>query len=148
MEIDAFNEAIDQGRAELLKADPKNAELYGLDPKEVEANARRGTADVTTPDVPVQQQPVETDNDVEIGRALNNPVVVEALKGRFDAAEQARSQYANALNYANQVAQANLVDHLPELARLPLDQWQGAIMAAGSAGSGTCSAGAGSAAAC
>jgi hypothetical protein len=129
MEIDAFREMIDQSRAELLKNDPKAAELYGLDPKEVEANALKETADVPAPEAQAQQSTEIEGSDEELTRALKHPRIAEAVTSEWDRADAARQQYANALNYVNQLAQANLVDHLPELARLPIEQWEGAIVA-------------------
>ena len=128
MAIDAFREMIDQSRAELLKNDPKAAELYGLDPKDVEANAPKETADVPAPEAQAQQTTEIEGSDEELARALKHPRVAEAITSEWDRADAARQQYTNALNYVNQLAQANLVDHLPELARLSIEQWKGPIV--------------------
>jgi hypothetical protein len=131
LEIDAFREMIDQSRAELLKNDPKAAELYGLDPQEVEANAKQSeTADAPAPAATSAQQSTEIEGtDEELTRALKHPRVAETITSEWGRADTARQQYANALDYVKQLAQANLVDHLPELARLPIEQWEGAIVA-------------------
>ena len=45
----------DLARAEALKANPEHAEEFGLDPKQVEANGRKETADVPAPEAQAQQ---------------------------------------------------------------------------------------------
>ena len=107
VELAEVASVVDELRAEALKADPKAAEGYGLDPKEVEANAapldgvQKGTAEA----------PAATDNDAEIARAFENPVVVEALRGQFAGVEQAHAnltQQRDAMVRAYELAILNL----------------------------------------
>jgi hypothetical protein len=130
MEIDAVRDLIDNSRAELLKSDPKAAELYGLDPKEVEANAPKETADAPAPEATKQAQPsTEIEgSDEELTRALKHPKIADAVASEWTKAETARQQYAHGLNLANQLAQQGVVDRLPELANLPIGQWGDAII--------------------
>jgi hypothetical protein len=65
--------------------------------------------------------------DPEVEKALKHPQVRQAIQEELGKAEQSQQQYAAAVNYANQFAQASLVDALPELGQIPVENWEAAI---------------------
>lgn len=134
MASDALADIVDAARAETLKADPKTAETYGLDPADVAAKAKavedRANADAndakTTEEQPTEAPPIEG-LDPEVQKALKHPQVRQAIEEELGKADVARQQYSNGLNVANQFAQASLVDQIPELGQIPVDQWDAAL---------------------
>jgi hypothetical protein len=124
-------EIVDQARADALRQNPRDAEEYGLDPKEVEANvkAKEQPTDQlqnAKPD-PVQEEPEIPGVDPEIARAVANPKVREFLESNYAQAEAVRQQYQNGLDVANKVALAELETLLPDIAALPVHQREGAL---------------------
>jgi hypothetical protein len=66
----------------------------------------------------------------ELATALDHPLVRQAIESQMSEAVAAKEQYAQAVEQANYLAQANLLEHLPELSRIPdKNQWEGAIRA-------------------
>jgi hypothetical protein len=120
-------DVVDQARADLLKADPKAAEEYGLDAKEVAANAKQPEA--VQPEANVEQ-PEIPGVDPEIARAVNNPQVRQFLESNMAQAESARQQYVTSLNTANQLGLSRLNELLPDIAQLPtMEQREAAFRA-------------------
>jgi hypothetical protein len=118
-------DVVDQARADLLKSDPKAAEEYGLDAKEVATNAKQ--PEIAQPEANVAQ-PEIPGVDPEIARAVNNPQVRQFLESNMAQVEQARQQYASALQVANQAQYGRLNELLPDIAALPQAQRDAAFM--------------------
>jgi hypothetical protein len=129
LELQLDTDAVDAGRLQLLKSDPANAELYGLNKAEVEANAKQPEADDKAAAKPVEDdglneaermhkwgQASAAAAQAEVERALENPIVVDALKERFAGVEQAREQYGQAINNATRVAEMAFLAQFPEFA--------------------------------
>lgn len=125
--IEQTREEIDKARAEKIKGDPNLADHYGLDAKEVEANAAKNQqSPENEPEAPAERSTVDG-LDPEVERALKHPQVREAIEQELGKAHHAQQAYTQALSVAQQVAQAGLVDTLPELTQIPLDRWAEAI---------------------
>jgi hypothetical protein len=104
---------IDAARADLVANDPKAAEEYGLDAKEVADNAKVELQ----PERPVERPATATrpdDENAEIARALENPRIREFLESNLAQAEAARQQYVQALEGANRASYARLNDLLKD----------------------------------
>jgi hypothetical protein len=69
--------------------------------------------------------PVETEIDVD--RALANPRIRDAIAERVTAADTQREAYAARVAETGTIAVAALANDFPELANLPLDQWEFAL---------------------
>ncbi|MGN8547818.1 hypothetical protein ACQPTN_24845 [Bradyrhizobium sp. 13971] len=100
-EIDAVQADAD---AELL------AEL-GVEPATPETAAKPDTVEQQAEPAAEHQPAAEDDG---LAKALENPIIVEALKGEFARAEQARSAYAQQLDVAVNVAEAAFLSQFPE----------------------------------
>jgi len=128
-DFSAVAEIIDTARADVLKDRPQDAEAYGLDPKEVEANAAKAKLAEATPAEDADAAPQQTVDglDPEVAKALQHPQVRQAIEEELGKAEAAKQNYSQALAAAQQIAQASLVDTLPELANVPQELWAQAI---------------------
>jgi hypothetical protein len=128
-EVSALADVIDSARAEVLKNRPQDAETYGFDPKEVEANAAKleaPKADEVSADAS-PAEPVVEGLDPEVQKALKLPQVRQAIEEELGRADTTRQQYAGALSVAHQVAQATFSELLPELQMVPQEKWPDAI---------------------
>jgi hypothetical protein len=136
MALDNLTDQIDQARAAVLKSDPNLASEYGLDPAQVAANAAKLEQKAENPEQPATdaakepaaEQPVDG-LEPKLAEALKHPQVRAAVEEEIGKAGQARQQYETALNFTHALAQQSLVEKLPELARVPVDQWANAIVA-------------------
>jgi hypothetical protein len=110
--------ALDGARDDLLKADPANAEIYGLNKAEVEQNAKaqkEPTPEATPqPEATSARQPNESEYDFAARQLLDNPVAVDVLRSQVAAAEQARSQFAQQVSHAVRVAELSFLNQFPE----------------------------------
>jgi hypothetical protein len=91
-------------------------ELRGVDP---EAKAAEPGKEAATEAPPVK----DGELDPEIEKALNNPKIKEAIAAQISEAETVRQTYSKAVDVANDFARASFVEHFPEIAGLPLEQW-------------------------
>ncbi len=121
---------VDAARGELVKQNPKQAETYGLDAEDVKAKADALDAKFNeqgdNQPAPDAEPPVDG-LDPEVSKALKHPQVRQAIEEELGRADAARQSYAEAVNMANQFARASLVDHIPELANIPVEQWDAAL---------------------
>ncbi|MGK7057095.1 hypothetical protein AB4853_11515 [Bradyrhizobium sp. 1050_B9_N1_2] len=114
--IEQTREQIDKARAERINGDPTLAEHYG-----VELEADRAPAKDAPSEEPYAAPEGELHPEVE--KALKHPQVRQAIAEEFTRAEAAKHDFTQALTTAQQYAQASLLDHFPELASFPVDQW-------------------------
>ena len=98
----------------------KEAEAKALEEAELqkvreEVDAARG----------VEPDPIDAVDgiDVETRRALKIPQVRSALESEFQKIDETRTQYSQGLQAAQQFGQAALLEIVPELRQLPLEQW-------------------------
>ncbi|QHO76798.1 hypothetical protein ACH79_33380 [Bradyrhizobium sp. CCBAU 051011] len=127
LDLATLTDKVDEERAKVIKGDPKIAEQLG-----VEMSAKEDAKAETAQNVPGNDDAADAIDtmeglDPETRKALKIPQVRQALEGEFAKAEAVQQSYANALNVANQYAMANLVDHFPELANIPAEQWEPAL---------------------
>jgi uncharacterized protein YggL (DUF469 family) len=133
MVLDNTIAEIDAARAAVLKSDPSLANEYGLNPEEVAANAAKleqkteQTEQSTTDAAKEPEAPVDA-LEPKLAEALKHPQVRAAVEEEIGKAGQARQQYEAALNFTHALAQQSLVEKLPELAQVPVDQWANAIV--------------------
>ncbi|RXH15145.1 hypothetical protein [Bradyrhizobium guangzhouense] len=122
-----FAEEVDQARLKQFKADPKSAADFGFDESDVRALEAKQSGEQQPAQQSVQQPSEPAPNveglDPEVARAMQHPQVRQAIEEELGKADAAKQQYAQALNAANQYAQASLLDHFPELAEIPVDRW-------------------------
>jgi hypothetical protein len=123
---------VDKARAEALKNNPKAAEELGLSQADVEAAKADGESKEADKSMKASPDPAPSDGAVEgldpvVAKALEHPQVRAAIAEELGKAETAQRSYANAVNYANQLAQATLVDAIPELAQIPIESWEAAL---------------------
>ena len=71
----------------------------------------------------------EGELEPDLEKALSNPKIKDAIASQISEAESARQTYSNAVNVANDFARASFIEHFPEIAGLPLPQWEGALAA-------------------
>jgi hypothetical protein len=118
-------DAVDSARAEAVK-DPKLAEEYGLDPKEVADNAKRLEPEAEAKAEPANEPPTNEPEipglDPEVAKAVRNPQVRQFLEEQVTQAETTRQQYANALDTANALGMSRLNELLPDVSALPPHQ--------------------------
>jgi hypothetical protein len=131
--------AIDNPRLELEVTDPETAKLYGfkheldravgefatemgVDPAAVRPPATQRAA----PEQPARESVPGLDPDVE--RALQNPQIRHAVEQQMAEAVQAKADYEAKVQEANNWARASLVHEFPELGRLPVEQWENALL--------------------
>lgn len=122
-ELDRFQGAVDAARAQAI-ADGASAEDLGLAKADVPAQIEP-PANAATPEETAAAEAAGL--DLETHRALQLPQVREAVEQEFAKADNARQTYESAVAVAQSYAQAALVDHLPELANVPPEQWEAAI---------------------
>lgn len=137
-ELAALAREVDLARAQALHGDPNVATYYGLDGLEVMANAEAAEkADKAS----VEGKPADGKSDAkpeigagtetssveglapEVEQALKHPQVRQAIEQELAQVDAAKQQYSQALNVANQYAQASLLDHFPELQGVPVERW-------------------------
>ena len=124
--IDAALEKLDDNvtltpeQAARLTTATKEAEAKALEEAELqkvreEVDAARG----------VEPDPIDAVDglDVETRRALKIPQVRSALESEFQKIDETRTQYSQGLQAAQQFGQAALLEIVPELGQLPLEQW-------------------------
>lgn len=117
-------EAADHGQA-ALDANEETREwhddLMGVKPDVKEAVAE--AAKETPP-------PLTNDGlDPEVSAALSNPKIKAAIDQQIGASEAVRVQYSQAVEVANDFARASFIENFPEIAGLPVAQWEGALAA-------------------
>lgn len=122
-----FAEQVDQARLKQFKTDPASAADFGFDANDVRSLEAKQAAEQKPADQPAQHS-VEGAPQVEglapeVEVALKHPQVRQAIEEELGKADAAKQQYAQALNVANQYAQASLLEHFPELAEIPVDRW-------------------------
>ena len=134
----ALKAAIDNPRIELQITDPKNAGLYQFDNeigRAVDEFARDIGVDpqATQPTVDAAHEPQPARESVpgldpELARALEHPQTRQALEAEFNAVLEQKAAYEAKVAEANNWARASLVHEFPELGRLPVEQWENALM--------------------
>lgn len=67
--------------------------------------------------------------EVELERFLQNPHVKETFEKFASEVEAVKSGYSQALDTANALARQSFADKFPEIANLPLEHWEGALVA-------------------
>lgn len=72
-------------------------------------------------------EPATPESDVE--KFLAIPHVKEAVEKFTGEVETVRNQYSQALNAANDIARTTFMGQFPEIAALPMEQWEGALAA-------------------
>lgn len=120
---------IDALRAEALAKDPDAAEFFGFELPETkpDANASKsepGGADQA--DVKDVTSPPEG-LDPELAKALQHPLVTQAIEERLGEAEKTRQNYLHGLAAAQQVAQMSILSQIPELIGLKPENVQSAF---------------------
>jgi len=123
---------VDAKRAEAIDGDPDLEKHYGVkdpikDAKAPDQEPATQAADQTASSDAVD--PIDAIDGLhpETRKALKIPQVREALEQEFSQIDAAKQSYAEGLRAAQQFAQLNLVDDLPELANIPLENWQTAV---------------------
>jgi hypothetical protein len=74
-----------------------------------------------------QESPSTPEADVE--KFLAIPHVREAVDKLTNETETARQNYTRAVDVAHQFARASFIENFPEIAGLPVEQWEGALTA-------------------
>ncbi|MCC8961718.1 hypothetical protein H8A95_05130 [Bradyrhizobium sp. Pear76] len=135
---------VDRARSERINGNPDIATYYGLDLGEVQANAEKAKAEAKPTDAKAadaEAKPVEADGkpeagdtepsvdglDPEVAKALKHPQVRQAIEAEIGRADATRQELSTAIETANRYAQQSLVDHFPELAQIPLENWDAAL---------------------
>jgi hypothetical protein len=124
VDLSILAEKVDEERAKVIKGDPKMAESLGVEIPKEEAKPK---GEMAGRDEGADAIDTMDGLDPETRKALKIPQVRQALEQEFSKAEAAQQSYQNALNVANQYAMASMVDHFPELAQIPAEQWQPAL---------------------
>ena len=65
--------------------------------------------------------------DPELAKALQHPLVTQAIEQRIDAAEQTRQSYLNGLAVATQIAQMSFLSQFPELTGVTMENMPSAV---------------------
>jgi hypothetical protein len=124
--------AIDNPRIELEVTDPSTAAKYEFKHeihRAVDEFARdMGVETPPAATVETSTQPAPDGLDGELARALAHPQVREAVEAELARAYEAKAGYEAKVNEANNWARASLVHEFPELGRLPVEQWENALM--------------------
>ncbi|MET4847193.1 hypothetical protein ACE102_21865 [Bradyrhizobium sp. vgs-9] len=123
-----IQDKVDKARLAELKNNPSAAQELGLNDEDVAAAAQSETKRAIADDLAKEAKaepatPAVDGLDPEVEKALKHPQVRQAIEEELGRADVAKQQYATALNTAHQYAQASLLDHFPELADFPVDQW-------------------------
>lgn len=129
-----FAGKIDKARAEEMKNNPRAVEQLGLSKQDIEAaknvDSENPGEETRRPDTATRpDEPGTTVEglDPEVEKALKHPQVRQAIEDELGKAASAQQSYAAALQTANQFAMASLVDHFPELANIPVQNWEAAL---------------------
>jgi uncharacterized protein YmfQ (DUF2313 family) len=69
----------------------------------------------------------ETESEASLERALSHPRIKEAIESQIGEAEKVRTTYSQSIDMANAHARAMFIAPFPEIAQLPLDQWEPAL---------------------
>jgi hypothetical protein len=137
-----FGAAIDKMRADAIKNAPDPAaevEKLGLERSDVD-----GVVDAITDEDPkpvkevketkeaktdwsVVESPSVDGLDPEVERALKHPQVAQAIESEWSKADATRQEYAGAIEAAQRISQLAIVDALPELANVPIQNWESAL---------------------
>lgn len=112
-------EDVDKARAEKIKGDPKLAEHYGIEDGKDAKEAKEAEKAIT----PEVRAMVETGIDEDVAIALTKPQVRQAIAEEFSRAESIKAEYSQGLQTAHQFGQAALLEIVPELSHVPLEQW-------------------------
>jgi hypothetical protein len=126
-------EEVDKLRAEALKNNPSAAKDLGLSDEDVAAakKADGESKEAEPKQTKVRPDPIDGEPvqglDPEVEKALKHPQVRAAIQEELGKAEQSQQQYAAAVNTANTYAQASLIDAIPELSQVPIENWQAAL---------------------
>jgi hypothetical protein len=67
--------------------------------------------------------------DDEVQKAISHPKVKAALEAHVSRVEGVRQQYSQAVETANDFARMSFAENFPEIANLPAQQWEGALVA-------------------
>ena len=127
---------VDKARAEIIKArGPEAAQELGLSAEDIAAAKKAADGEDIADKSKRADTAIKPDDPTstveglapELEAALKHPQVRAAISEELGKAEESKQQYAAAVNYANQFAQASLVDAIPELGQLPVEQWEAAI---------------------
>jgi hypothetical protein len=116
----ALAQRVDALRAEALADDPEAAEYYGFEPPETTSEAEKRKDDATPRrQVGHDQEQPRAGLDPELEKALQHPLVVQAIEQKVGEAEKARQEYRDGLAAATQIAQASFLGQFPEFAGVP-----------------------------
>ncbi len=120
---DNMTMTLDQGAKALTdarEADQAQAEIDDTAKIKKEVDELRGTKEEAKP-------ALEPEPDIE--KTLNHPRVKAALEQHIQETEAVKQNYSKAVDVANTFAQAAFIENFPEIAALPLAQWEGALAA-------------------
>jgi hypothetical protein len=105
--------------AEARQADAAQAEIDGTKAAQKEIDKLRG--EKPEPKAPLPQA------EIDVDRALANPRIRDAIAERVSAADTQRAHYETRVAETGKFAIAALASDFPELANLPLNQWEFAL---------------------
>ena len=121
--------------AKILADDRKSAE-DAAEAAEIEETRRevdklRGQAAEDQAKAKTEAEAAETSDDpnVQVEKFLAIPHVREAVDKMHGEIEGVRETYSRGVDVANHFAQAAFIEGFPEIAGLPVDQWEGALAA-------------------
>lgn len=117
--------AAEAAQAEKEEADNLRKEVDEL--RGVKAENEAADADKAAEAKPAESKPGELDPDVE--KAISHPKVRAALEAHVSQVEGVRHQYTQAVEQANDFARISFAENFPEIANLPPQQWEGALIA-------------------
>lgn len=103
--------------AEARGADAAQAEIDGTKAAQKEIDKLRGEKPAAAP----------VDTEIDVDRALASPRIRDAIAERVTAADTQREAYATRVAETGTIAIATLASDFPELANLPLNQWEFAL---------------------
>jgi hypothetical protein len=120
---DQSNEAlaarVDALRAEALAKNPDAAEIFGFELPDAKSDKAETNQTRSEPlgneQADVNAPPAIERLDPELAKALQHPLVTQAIEERIGEAEKTRQNYVNALAAAQQVAQMSILSQIPEL---------------------------------
>jgi hypothetical protein len=126
--------AIDNPRIEMAVLEPDVAAKYE-NKQEIERAVGEFHTQMTGEPPPAHTvetntQPAATPDglDQQPAFAMSHPQVREAIEVELSRAHQAQADYEAKISEANNWARASLVHEFQELGRLPVDQWENALM--------------------
>jgi hypothetical protein len=132
----ALKNELDSVRIGLEVTEPDVAKLYGFQNENARAVAEfhRDMGSPELPPAPTAETntqsatPAVDGLDSELAKAMAHPQVREAIEAELARAHEAKAGYEAKIEEANSWARASLVHEFEELGRLPVDQWQNALM--------------------